>query len=118
MVYVIIKPQSTYRDLMMFKLQDCIAQNKDHPSTFHIPDAEDITRLKVGDLAKIVFLYDEKVHTPHGVPVSSERMWIKITEINNGEFKGELDNEPNNKKLSLGMDIKFETKHICNVYFN
>lgn len=102
----------------MYSLLDCIAQNNEHPTTFHIPDAEDIAQLKVGDFAKIVFLYDETVHTPHGVPVNSERMWIKITEINNCGFKGELDNEPNNKKLRLGMDIKFETKHICNVNFN
>lgn len=101
---------------MMFNLQDCIAQNNEHPATFHIPDAESIAQLKVGDLAKCVFLYNENIPAPQGVDIDSERMWIIITEIDNLKFKGQLDNMPINKKLTLGMDIEFEAKHICNLY--
>lgn len=99
----------------MFTLLDCIAQNKNYPDSYHIPDAAHIAQLKVGDFAKLDFQYSEKYPTPQGVYINTERMWIEITQINGHQFSGKIYVCPINPNLKLGQPVDFEAKHICNV---
>lgn len=97
---------------MSYSLIDCIYRNKTSQGNFEIPSSEDISKLKVGDLAKLVFVHtDAKAQEPH-----AERMWVILTEVNGQKFKGTLDNDPTYIKTIKYQDvIEFEDRHICNM---
>lgn len=70
---------------------------------FEVPSREDLLKLKIGDLVKIMFQVDDE---------PTERMWVIITEQQDiAEWTGTLDNEPVGEKtkkvLKPGMVIKF-----------
>lgn len=80
------------------------------PYTFYRPSAETIGKLRVGNQVKLIFEFDNP--DPEG-QYSAERMWVTITAIDGGRFKGELDNEPYElKALKYGDPVEFEA---CNI---
>lgn len=95
-----------------YTLMDGEAQNLAHPTTFYIPPKEERLKLRPGDLAKVVF-------TPASGRGLSERMWVKITEVQEpGKYVGVLDNDPLDPNLGVldGSTVEFEAKHVIQLW--
>jgi len=77
--------------------------------TFYKPSKAVYEKLQPGNVVKLIFEFEsEDEDTPSG-----ERMWVIITEINNGKYKGTLANEPFYiEDLEYEDEIEFEEKHI------
>ena len=104
----------------MYKLADCVEINREHPTTFEIPSDEEKSKVKVGDFVKLNFLYNKQVPIPNqaGHTCSAERMWVQVTGIEDGQYKGEINNTPLNTDLQEKMVVDFELKHVCSIEFN
>lgn len=97
---------------MSYSLVDCVYRNMMNKETFQIPSADDISKLKVGDLVKLIFFNPNAT----GQTPKAERMWVILTEINGTKFKGTLDNDPFYLRSIKYQDIiEFEDRHICNL---
>jgi hypothetical protein len=71
-----------------------------------------ISRLKVGDLAKLRFLLEPVL--PIG-PVG-EQMWVEIVRIEGDSYRGRLTNEPQYLlDLGPGFELEFERRHVLDV---
>ncbi|WP_340199623.1 DUF2185 domain-containing protein [Ascidiimonas sp. W6] len=92
-----------------WKLIDAEELAKEYKYTFYKPSKEITQKLKIGNLVKLIF-YFESINEEHP---SAERMWVKITKINDNQFAGTLDNHPFYiHELQAGDIINFEHKHI------
>ena len=58
--------------------------------------------LQPGDHAKLVFDQGE----------GGERMWVRITSVNDGKYRGVLANNPVLVDLRLGRRVTFEPRHV------
>jgi hypothetical protein len=77
--------------------------------TFYKPSKKILENLEVGNIVKLTFEF-KSINSEHP---SAERMWVKITEIKEGKFKGLLDNNPFYiHELYAGDEITFEYRHI------
>lgn len=84
---------------------------KTAPFTFYKPSQEVYKKLQPGNLVKLIFKFESNEEDAPG----AERMWVLITEINNGRYKGTLDNDPRFiKDLKYQDEIEFEKRHIIN----
>jgi len=95
-----------------YVLEDPRPIAEEAPYTFFLPDTAYINALLVGDLVKIVFQYT--------VPVEqypAERMWVKISSIENDHFTGVLGNEPYEKIIKYGEIVNFERYHILDFVY-
>lgn len=93
-------------------LEDAFEIAKEAKYTFYIPSTVAIKKLKIGNLAKLIFLFesDDPTHP------RAERMWVKITDISGEIFKGKLDNEPFFiKDLNYQDELEFQVKHIIDL---
>lgn len=68
----------------MQKFMNGIAYNRANPKTFEIPSNEEKKEISRGDYVKVGFLQDGE----------SERMWLIVEEITDGDITGILDNDP------------------------
>lgn len=92
-----------------WKLVDSEELSKTNKYTFYKPSRKVTDQLKIGNLVKMTFEF-ESTNKEHP---RAERMWVKITKINNIQFKGELNNHPFYlHELQAGDEIIFEHKHI------
>jgi hypothetical protein len=92
-----------------WKLTDSEKLAKENKYTFYKPSKEITQNLEVGNIVKLTFEFDSKNEEHPG----AERMWVEITEINDDQFVGKLDNHPFYlHELYAGDEIKFEHKHI------
>lgn len=86
------------------------------PATFWIPEATARANLQVGDFAKLIF--EIAVDNPEE-PVSVERMWVIVREIDGGRYFGLLDNEPDsiaaNDEFWLGTEVPFRPDHVIDI---
>ncbi|HHT7190591.1 TPA: immunity protein Imm33 domain-containing protein, partial [Bacillus cereus] len=99
---------------MSWYLDDVYELNKEAPYTFYLPSPEVLGKLKVGDLVKLIFVTkDEEEDGFHG-----ERMWVEITEMNEGKLIGKLDNEPYRLSLKIGDEISFGVENICDTEYD
>jgi len=79
------------------------------PYTFYIPPKSTINKLEKGNFVKLIF--DCDVENDKGW--AAERMWVLITDVNNGSFKGTLDNDPDYiYDIKCGDEVAFEFYHI------
>ena len=65
----------------------------------------------VGDTAKMTFVNTDDEN-------GSERMWVRITNANNGTYEGTLENKPfyfPPKVLTFGDIVKFSWNNICDL---
>ena len=81
-------------------------QNLKHPTTFLIPDKQDIHNLKKGDFVKICAF--------------AERFWVKLTFIDNGDpsdyrYRGIIDNDLITEYLHLGEEVEFHERNIYSI---
>lgn len=96
-----------------FMLENTVAEHNENPRTFRIPSKDEIDALEMGTLVKLIFLLNE----PMEDGCEAERMWVKITEHNNNEFKGILDNKPFFlKNIKCGDEICFKGENIATIY--
>lgn len=69
-----------------------------------------------GDLVKLIFRYRDWVEE-HGHTVTSERMWVLITDDNGRCLTGSLNNDPLYTKLLHDGDlVHFHPKHIVTIW--
>ena len=76
---------------MLFKdseyiLENVVARNKENPRHFLRPTDKEIKELKIGDMAKLIFVLKEKLNNG----CTGERMWVTIKSILNDKYVGEL----------------------------
>lgn len=96
-----------------WRLGDAQALADHYPYTFYKPSPEAIARLRIGDLAKLIFEFDSDDPQAPG----AERMWVLITDIHdNHRFSGSLENIPLYiKDLRAHDPVRFEARHIMGV---
>jgi uncharacterized protein YegJ (DUF2314 family) len=89
---------------------DGVAQNAATPKTFSIPSEIEKHHLKPGQYVKIGFRTDAL-----GGP-STERMWVKVIAWDGKTGRGEVNNDPAVVDLKFGDPVKFDSKHILDIY--
>ncbi|GAB6551413.1 MULTISPECIES: immunity protein Imm33 domain-containing protein [Bacillus] len=99
---------------MPWYLDNVYELNKEAPYTFYLPSTDVLEKLKVGDLVKLIFV--SKNEEEDGF--HRERMWVEITEKNEKEFVGELDNNPYRIDLKIGDTISFGIENICDTEYD
>ncbi len=93
-----------------WELASATRMNQLHPETFKIPLATEISKLEINGSVKLLFAFSD------GDKISLERMWVKITKIEVGEFTGILETKPMNiKSLKLKTKIKFTSDYVASI---
>jgi len=94
-------------------LEDARELAETAPYTFYVPSPEVIAMLQPGDEVKLIFRYDEEYPEDEEEDVAVEQMWVRITEIDGDDFRGELNNDPIViPDLQAGDEIEFASYHI------
>ncbi len=105
-----------------FTFVDGVEMNRNHPDTFHIPDADEKAAIKVGDFVKIGFIPTDDAKK-EGIDIT-ERMWVKVSELDapRGDSEplfltGTLANDPFvfSDVLSFEDVVSFENRHILSI---
>lgn len=95
-----------------FSLEDVQAKHQKNPRHFLIPSQEEINRLKPGDQVRLIFVLDTVLENG----CRAERMWVELTEIRDGKFKGRLTNQPAYiTSIQLGDELAFAREHIASL---
>jgi uncharacterized protein YegJ (DUF2314 family) len=87
--------------------------HKLHPKTFEVPSDEELNNIKIGDFVKIC-IYGKL--EPDFSDIDNERFWVEVTEINNDEIIGTVDNELVEVDLKYGEKIKFKKENIYSIW--
>jgi Uncharacterized protein conserved in bacteria len=96
-----------------FHLENVIELNKQFPRTFLIPAKKEIDKLENDTLIKLIFIMEK----PQKNGCRAERIWVKITNIENGIFTGILNNDPYYlKSIKCGDKITFNAENIAAIY--
>lgn len=86
---------------------------------FEIPNRASRTSLRVGDLAKLIFLSSRGGRGEGREPAFAERMWVEVTFVGPGfspSYMGLLRNKPaTTRALVYGQLIEFEPRHVSDV---
>lgn len=91
-----------------YTLENCFESNRKYPSTFHIPSENERAELVVGDFVKLIFIPPTMV--------GGERMWVKVTQINEDSYQGTLANDPALiTSLKYEDIVHFEAQHIATI---
>lgn len=76
------------------------------------PTDEEIYNLKTGDEVRLFFV----MNSENKENCRAERMWVEITEIKGGNFKGILNNQPHYiRDINEGDEIEFTKDNIATV---
>lgn len=87
-----------------FSLENVHAEHQKNPRHFLIPSQEEINQLKLGDQVRLIFVLDTVLENG----CRAERMWVELTEIRDGKFKGRLTNQPAYiTSIQLGDELEF-----------
>ncbi|MBI1424808.1 MAG: DUF2185 domain-containing protein [Gammaproteobacteria bacterium] len=79
------------------------------PYTFYLPSTEVVAMLKPGDAVMLMFRSDEEAADEE----QAERLWVRITVVDDVDFRGELEDEPALiADLTVGDEIDFAVEHI------
>lgn len=93
-------------------LIDADPRAAESPYTFYKPSRELISRVRPGEVVKLIFEFSsDDPEAP-----AAERMWVRVDELlPDGGFQGHLDNEPRYiADLKLGDPIQFQACHVIN----
>ncbi|WP_178140496.1 DUF2314 domain-containing protein [uncultured Campylobacter sp.] len=97
--------------MIKFELNDIESYKLEFGDKFYLPEREKRQNLRTGDIVKLIFRFEDDEFA------QVERMWVIVSETNNGEFTGILDNEPFIKGcLNAGDEIKFNYKNVLEIY--
>lgn len=97
---------------MNYTLEDAEARHRESPRTFGLPRLAERTSLRIGQLVKLIFIDPD----PPERGYHAERMWVEITAVEKGRYRGRLDNQPRQLDLTVGDEIVFEPRHVASVY--
>lgn len=94
-----------------YTLMNAVEQNELYAETFIIPDFENVNKIKVNQLVKIIFGQEGKGY---------ERMWVRVTKVLNKkdgiQFTGVLDNIPTSvTAVRYGETVKFSNENIIEI---
>ena len=95
-----------------FSLENVQVEHQKNPRHFLIPSQEEIDQLKIGDQVRLIFVLDTVMENG----CRAERMWVELTEIHDGKFKGRLTNQPVYiTSIQLGDELDFAQEHIASL---
>ena len=95
-----------------FSLENVHVEHQKNPRHFLIPSQEEINQLKLGDQVRLIFVLDTVLENG----CRAERMWVELTEIRDGKFKGRLINHPAYiTSIQLGDELDFAREHIASL---
>lgn len=86
---------------------DAVRQNALFPTTFDVPDPDDIAALKAGDFVKACFHHKES-------EMAGERMWVEVeaNDVKNQKIAGTIGNDPVAvPHLKFGDTVVLEYRH-------
>ncbi|WPC40103.1 DUF2185 domain-containing protein [Clostridium sp. JS66] len=96
-----------------FYLENVVEKNLQFPRTFLIPNKEEVGKLEIGNLVKLVFVMEELQEDG----CRAEKMWVEIVNKQKDEFTGILTNNPYYlKSIKWGDMITFEEENIASTY--
>lgn len=96
-----------------FYLENAIEKNIKFPRTFLIPDQEDIDKLVIGDLVKLIFVMEK---TPKE-GCKDEKLWVEIISIQDEVLTGIISNEPSYlKSIKVDDEVTFKLENIADIY--
>lgn len=95
-----------------FSLENVQVEHQKNPRHFLIPSQEEINQLKLGDQVRLIFVLDTVLENG----CRAERMWVELTEIRDGKFKGRLTNQPAYiTSIQLGDELDFARERIASL---
>jgi hypothetical protein len=84
------------------------------PYTYFLPDPELVKAVGVGDLVKGVFR-----SAPPSETYDAERMWVKVTSVQNDWLEGVLDSDPRDMpNLPAGSVVRLPRTHVIDFVFS
>jgi hypothetical protein len=92
---------------MSYSLMHGPTLRKEAPYTFFLPHPWLVTAIRVGDLVKLGFEYEDP-----GEKWGGERMWVEVTKIEGDHFEGQLANEPDEPILKYRQQVIFRPDNI------
>ena len=94
-----------------WQLLSGVESHRRAPKTFQIPSERQRTKLKTGDIAKLIF----DIKEPDGV--FGERMWVAVTGTSGPYYLGDLRNQPFAAQTNLkwGSQIVFLPEHVIDI---
>ena len=87
------------------------------PETFQLPEETVRKSLKRGSAAKLIFVIQTENENGHH-EISTERMWVVVSEETNGRYIGRLTNQPasfepqENVYLKVDCEVPFGPEHV------
>ena len=97
-----------------YELDNCEDIHREYPDTYWIPERKLRESLEPGEIVKLVFRMEE---TKGSDNVAVERMWVEITNKDQGFYEGILDNDPSGSEcVNCGQTVYFLPCHINYVY--
>lgn len=93
-------------------LEDADPIAAENPYTFYKPSRELISRVRPGEVVKLIFRFTSDDPEAPG----AERMWVFVDEVLPDEsFRGRLNNEPRHiQDLKLDAPVSFQACHVIN----
>lgn len=93
-----------------YLLENAIQRKKEAWDSFYLPSEEDINKLTIGNVVKLIFIHPDWWR--------DERMWVEINRVwKNWDFSWILVNQPHDiKNLDYWNVIDFESENIINIY--
>ena len=78
-----------------WELEDCQDMARRHGSTFKVPSGAALSRMKIGDLARLHFVITAPDVMADARNPRAERMWVEVCKVHDdGTAWGHLTNEP------------------------
>lgn len=123
----IIKPVRSLRlpslEFDGWELRSGVASNEQHPSTFHIPSAEDRASVGAGNVVKLHFAIAAEIdENSDETEILHERMWVGVKGRIDPYLWGILDNIPSFQDeddefdLRYGSEVIFLPEHIIDIH--
>lgn len=90
-------------------------RHSENPVEFQILSRKLREAVKPDDLVKLIF--SPTGRGPAGSNPENERMWVLVKETAGTQFRGILDNDPQNiDNLTAGDEVSFGPEHILEIY--
>ena len=94
-------------------LDDAERLHQENPESFFIPPESKRKGLLEGDDVKLIFRFDA-IETEPGFETNGERMWVRVKEVGDGSYLGELLNDPQHiRDLPRGSLVAFKPQHVA-----
>ncbi len=95
-----------------WELFNAVEQKKAYPDLFALPSQEELTRLKPGDCAKLIFGFLTKNESGEE-EIQGERMWVLIDDKTDQGFTGRLISQPISSEVIRPLDrVTFTPQNI------